>query len=90
MHIYDYKINCCSLGIITYMLLFNHHLFEKAMAANCRIYWDVYKTKIATFDLDTARISSSAADFIRKLFVANPNERLASDEALGHPWMLYP
>lgn len=37
---------------------------------------------------DWESVSSEAKDFISKLLVKDPKERMTADEALNHPWIL--
>jgi calcium/calmodulin-dependent protein kinase I len=82
---YGPEVDLWSIGVITYILLcgfppFYHEelpeLFEQIMSADFDFpeeYWD--------------SVSGEAKDFIKKLLVVKPAERLSVDAALNHPWI---
>lgn len=83
---YGPEVDLWSIGVITYILLcgfppFYHDdlpvLFDQIMEAEYDFppeYWDP--------------ISEEAKDFIRKLLVVNPAERMTASAALTHPWIV--
>ncbi len=82
---YGPEVDLWSIGVITYILLcgfppFYHEelpeLFEQIMSADFDFpeeYWD--------------SVSSEAKDFIKKLLVVKPSDRMSVDQALAHPWL---
>jgi calcium/calmodulin-dependent protein kinase I len=82
---YDKEVDLWSIGVITYILLcgfppfYNDNiaeLFEQIMRADYDFpheYWH--------------SISKEAKDFVSKLLVAEPSERMTSQDALKHPWL---
>eukprot|EP01103_Thecamoeba_quadrilineata_P019181 TRINITY_DN7660_c0_g1_i1.p1 TRINITY_DN7660_c0_g1~~TRINITY_DN7660_c0_g1_i1.p1 ORF type:complete len:304 (+),score=56.07 TRINITY_DN7660_c0_g1_i1:23-934(+) len=82
---YDREVDLWSIGVITYILLcgfppFYHenlgNLFEDIMAANYDFpedYWN--------------HISKEAKDFIKRLLVVNPAERMTAAQARSHGWL---
>lgn len=75
-----------SLGVLTYVLLSGKSpFFGETMKetleniANCR--WN--------FADEFTQMSLDAKDFIHKLFLADPKERMTSEQALQHPWIRY-
>jgi len=82
---YEKEVDLWSIGVITYILLcgfppfYNDNiaeLFEQIMKAEYdfpKEYWH--------------SISKEAKDFVSKLLVADPHERMTSNEALEHPWL---
>jgi serine/threonine protein kinase len=75
-----------SLGVLTYVLLAGKSpFFGETMKdtleniANCR--W--------SFTDDFTNISLDAKDFIQKIFVIQPKERMTAEQALSHPWIRY-
>jgi len=82
---YEEEVDMWSIGVITYILLcgfppfYNEHLpdlFEQIMKAEYEFipeYW--------------SDVSEDAKDFIRKLLVVEPKERMTSKQALTHSWL---
>ena len=82
---YGPEVDLWSIGVITYILLcgfppFYHEelpeLFEQIMSADFDFpeeYWD--------------SVSNEAKDFIKKLLVVKPSDRMTVDQALSHPWL---
>ncbi len=75
-----------SLGVLTYVLLAGKSpFFGESMKdtleniANCR--W--------SFIDDFSNMSLDAKDFIQKIFVREPKERMTAEQALSHPWIRY-
>jgi len=82
---YEKEVDLWSIGVITYILLcgfppfYNENLsdlFEQIMNAEYDFPEEYWKD-----------ISEDAKDFIRKLLVVSPKERMTSKEALKHPWL---
>jgi len=82
---YGPEVDLWSIGVITYILLcgfppFYHEempeLFEQIMSADYDFppeYWD--------------EVSDDAKDFIRRLLVIEPTQRLTTKQALKHKWV---
>eukprot|EP00931_Biecheleriopsis_adriatica_P022025 TRINITY_DN14257_c0_g1_i1.p1 TRINITY_DN14257_c0_g1~~TRINITY_DN14257_c0_g1_i1.p1 ORF type:complete len:578 (+),score=123.03 TRINITY_DN14257_c0_g1_i1:164-1897(+) len=77
-----------SLGCITFILLFGYMPFhakdEKQIVR--LILSGSYKVKPDHWK----RISSEGQDFVRKLLVVNPDDRMTAEQALSHPWIADP
>jgi calcium-dependent protein kinase len=82
---YDFRCDLWSLGVITYMLLTGQPP-----------YWGVSpeevleKIKTESPDTDSPRwanISADAKDFVTKLLQRRPEDRLAGEALLRHPWI---
>jgi calcium-dependent protein kinase len=82
--VYTSQADLWSIGVIAFMLLSSQmpfygkkrrHVFEKIM--QCR-----YRFAGARWDT----CSEESKDFVRKLLVKDPNERLTAEQALRHPW----
>lgn len=74
-----------SLGILTYVLLTGYSPFgsENRQQTFCNITQ-------ATLDFPSEifyKISEDAVDFMQKLIVREPSERLTSHQARNHPWL---
>eukprot|EP01103_Thecamoeba_quadrilineata_P007028 TRINITY_DN16806_c0_g1_i1.p1 TRINITY_DN16806_c0_g1~~TRINITY_DN16806_c0_g1_i1.p1 ORF type:complete len:299 (-),score=84.51 TRINITY_DN16806_c0_g1_i1:120-1016(-) len=82
---YDKEVDLWSIGVITYILLcgfppfYNEELrdlFEQIMRAEYDFpeeYWH--------------SISDEAKDFVRRLLVVEPKQRMTGEQALQHPWL---
>ncbi|XP_050440780.1 obscurin isoform X43 [Adelges cooleyi] len=70
-----------SVGIITHLLLTGVSLFRCVNDADT-----LDRVKSGSYTLST-KISDLAKDFISKLLVLNPNDRLDVTKALKHPWL---
>jgi len=82
---YDKEVDMWSIGVITYILLcgfppfYNENLpelFEQIMKADYDFPEDYWK-----------EVSETAKDFIRRLLVVDPKQRLTGKKALEHPWL---
>jgi len=83
---YDKEVDLWSIGVITYILLcgfppfYNENLnklFEEILSADYDYpeeYW--------------AHISDEAKDFVSKLLVVDPSQRMTASSALQHPWIV--
>ncbi|KAJ3307066.1 hypothetical protein HDV03_002577 [Kappamyces sp. JEL0829] len=82
---YGKPIDMWSLGVMSYVTLSGSFPFydaNEALFCQNAIH--------AKFDFGAAawqNVSLSAKDFISKLLVADPLERMTADEALEHPWI---
>jgi len=82
---YDKAVDMWGIGIITYVLLAGYPpfyadddtaMFERIM--NCDYDFD---------DECWDDVTEIAKDFIRKLLVKDPDQRLNAEEAIQHPWL---
>lgn len=74
-----------SLGVITYVLLSGYSPFgsENKQQTFCNITQATLDFPTEIFD----KISKEAIDFMQKLIVKEPSERLTSRQARNHPWL---
>jgi len=82
---YGPEVDLWSIGVITYILLcgfppFYHEelpeLFEQIMSADFDFpeeYWD--------------SVSGEGKDFIKKLLMVKPSDRMTVEQAMNHPWI---
>jgi serine/threonine protein kinase len=75
-----------SVGVLTYILLSGKSPFyaddlQTTLKNVANVTWDFADTFATT--------SYEAKDFIQKLLLKNPKERMTVDEALNHPWIHY-
>jgi len=82
---YDKEVDMWSIGVITYILLcgfppfYNEKLqllFEQIMKADYDFPEDYWSD-----------VSKEAKDFIRRLLVVDPKQRMTGKDALKHPWL---
>jgi len=82
---YDTKADLWSLGVMVYILLTGTMPFfgkdDKALAHA------ILGGKYSTSKLAKLNVSLNAQDFLKKLLVVDPNQRLTAAEALQHPWL---
>lgn len=74
-----------SIGVLTYILLsglspFGGENDEETLEHVKACDWSMDDPSFNT-------ISTNAKDFIKKLLVINPNQRMQINEALNHPWL---
>ncbi|XP_013786034.1 death-associated protein kinase 2-like [Limulus polyphemus] len=74
-----------SLGILTYVLLSGHTPFggETKQETFCNIT----SSPLEFPDQMFLEVSNHAKEFIRRLLVRNPRERMSSVECFQHPWV---
>ncbi|XP_050059981.1 obscurin isoform X6 [Aphis gossypii] len=79
----DLSSDMWSVGVITHLLLTGVSLFRCVNDADT-----LNRVKSGSYTLST-KISDLARDFISKLLVFNPNDRLDVISALQHPWLQF-
>lgn len=74
-----------SIGILTYVLLSGHSPFggDSKQETFCNITRGTLEFPSELFE----GISNSAKDFVKRLLVRDPRERLSAKESLAHPWL---
>ncbi|KAL3855233.1 hypothetical protein ACJMK2_014453 [Sinanodonta woodiana] len=75
-----------SVGVLTYVLLSGIAPFGQISDKN--ILLKVKECQWKFEEKDFANISSDAKDFISKLLVKSPSERLSIKDCLNHPWIV--
>jgi len=82
---YGRAVDMWSIGVITYVILCGYppfysdniqELFQQIMAADYRYYEE-----------DWDKISKEAKNFIDRLLVLDPEQRMTAEQALGHEWV---
>ncbi|KAJ3199539.1 hypothetical protein HK099_003118, partial [Clydaea vesicula] len=85
---YGKPVDMWSMGVITYVMLCGYMPFYGNDAAE--IFKKIIKNEKEFEKEDWSEISSSARDFVEKLLVTDPKERMTCAEALNHPWLSNP
>jgi len=83
---YDNEVDIWSIGVITYVLLCG---FTPFYGDNQRQLFE--RILHAKFDYPSPEwddVTATAKDFVSKLLVVNPAERLTAEQALKHPWII--
>lgn len=82
---YTNKCDLWSIGVIAYFLLSGSPPFSG------RLDMMQFSIQQARYDMTTpekwGQVSDSAKDFVKKLLLRDPRERLSAVEAMEHPWM---
>jgi len=83
---YDNEVDIWSIGVITYVLLCG---FTPFYGDNQRQLFE--RILHAKYDFPSPEwddVSATAKDFVSKLLVVNPADRLSAEQALTHPWIV--
>lgn len=83
---YGKEVDLWSLGVVTYVCLCGYPPFYGGDAKE--LFSNIYHVNYEFCEEDWGFISDEAQDFIARLLVKSPNERMTIDEALEHPWIL--
>jgi aurora kinase len=79
---YDQMVDVWSVGVLCYELCTGHAPFESSKSRE-----ETYR-KILNVDLKFPRaLSEDVKDFIRRLLIKKPEDRMSLEEALEHPWI---
>lgn len=77
------KVDLWSIGIITYTLLCGYSPFRSD--DKNELIRETTKGRVTFHDRFWKHVSETARDFIRKLLVVDPKQRMSAEEALRHP-----
>jgi len=82
---YSNAVDMWSVGVITYVLLCGYPPFYAKDQRE--LFTQILNADYEFPEEDWDAISEEAHDFIRKLLVIDPNQRMTATEALHHPWL---
>lgn len=82
---YDKSVDMWSAGVITYVLLCGFSPFLSSTQTG--LFEKILKCEYDFPDPEWTGISDGAKDFISKLLVQSPDERLTAEQALAHSWV---
>ena len=83
--IYDKRCDLWAVGVLAFILLSGTPPFNGKDEVEV-----FYKISCCDYDFEEQlwdNISQEAQDFISKLLMPNPNQRMSSEKALAHPWI---
>ena len=84
---YNEKTDMWSLGVIVYEILVGKPPFNSKEKID--ILKEIYNGEVDYENQNFAELSFNAQDLIKKLLVIDPELRISSKEALGHPWIAF-
>lgn len=82
---YQKSCDMWSIGVIAYVLLWGYLPFYAE--TNEEIFAKIHKSRVSYPLKEWRSVSDHAIDFINKLLVKNPDNRMSPREALKHPWL---
>lgn len=83
---HSYPVDLWSTGVIAYTLLCGYSPFRSDDKAE--LIRETTRGKVTFHDRFWKHVSEPAKDFIRRLLVVDPRQRLTAAQALEHPWIV--
>lgn len=83
---HSYPVDLWSTGVIAYTLLCGYSPFRSDDKAE--LIRETTRGKVTFHDRFWKHVSEPAKDFIRRLLVVDPRQRLTAQQALQHPWIV--
>ncbi|CAJ1348617.1 unnamed protein product [Effrenium voratum] len=81
---YTSQCDLWSLGVVAFVLLFGYMPFSGAESKQIR---DIKEGNFTRKQVIWGKASQGAKDFVQKLLVVDPQQRLSAAEALEHKWL---
>jgi serine/threonine protein kinase len=75
------------VGVLTYFLLSGYMPFEPLDSNDAKEIQNILDVKYDYNDPIWDEVSDQAKDFIQKLLVFEPSQRMTASDALNHPWL---
>ena len=85
---YDQRCDLWSLGVFTYVLLSGTPPFYAP--TNPEIFIKIQKGTYSMSGAEWKSVSNEAKDFIKRLIVLDPKDRMSINEAISSPWLKLP
>jgi len=82
---YDKEVDLWSIGVITYILLCGFPPFYDECLSN--LFEEIIAARYDFPEEYWGHISEEAKDFVSRLLLVNPHQRMSATEALQHPWL---
>lgn len=83
---YSFSADVWSIGVIAYLLFSKKLPFDSIVSMN-EIIRKTIEEEVEFEDSIWSKYSSQALDFVKKLLVKQPKQRMTIDEALNHPFI---
>lgn len=83
---YNQSVDLWAIGVVAYILLSGRMPFDDDNRT--RLYRKILRAKYSFTGDPWKDVSSAGKDFIDKLLVINPAERLTTIQAIKHPWIV--
>jgi len=83
---YDKEVDLWSIGVITYILLCGFPPFYDECLSN--LFEDIMHARYEYPEEYWSHISDEAKDFVSRLLLVNPHQRMTATQALQHPWLV--
>jgi len=82
---YGKEVDMWAVGVITYVLLCGYPPFYSENQTE--LFDQIMNAEYAFNDPEWSTVSDNAKDFIKRLLVVEPSERMTAEQALEHDWI---
>ncbi|CAD8070416.1 unnamed protein product [Paramecium sonneborni] len=83
-HSYDFKVDVYSLGLVLYLILTGKEPYQSKTLDGL-----IEENMYGHIALSSLSLSPNCLDFLQRILIKTPNQRLTSSEALQHPFLLF-